>query len=71
MLYEEILKYFPQTMKQVLSNENMNELEEIRVRNNLPLILKAGQAEKILDYVTNTEDINFIFQKICENSVYS
>lgn len=71
MLYEEILKYFPQTMKQVLSNENINELEEIRVRNNLPLILKAGQAEKILDYVTNTEDINFIFQKICENSVYS
>ena len=71
MGYEEILKYFPQTMKQMLSKENMDELEEIRVRNNLPLILKVGQAEKILDYVTNTEDINFIFQKICENSVYS
>ncbi len=71
MGYEEILKYFPQTMKQMLSKENMDELEEIRVRNNLPLILKVGQTEKILDYVTNTEDINFIFQKICENSVYS
>lgn len=71
MGYEEILKYFPQTMKQMLSKENMDELEEIRVRNNLPLILKVGQAEKILDNVTNTEDINFIFQKICENSVYS
>ena len=43
----------------------------MRVRNNLPLILKIGQAEKIIDYQITTEDINYIFQKICENSIYS
>ena len=37
----------------------------------MPLILRLGQVQKILNYIINTEDINYIFQKICENSVYS
>lgn len=70
-----ILKYFPKHIQELIKNniksEEINILEEIRVRNNLPLILKIGQADKILDYKISTEDINYIFQKICENSVYS
>lgn len=68
---EEFLKYFPQHIQAILAEENLKSLEEIRVRNNLPLILRLGQAQKILNYIINTEDINYIFQKICENSVYS
>ena len=49
----------------------MELLEEIRVRNNLPLICKIGQADKVLNYKILTEDINYIFQKICENSIYT
>ena len=49
----------------------MELLEEIRVRNNLPLICKIGQADKVLNYKISTEDINYIFQKICENSIYT
>ena len=71
MINEEIFKFFPQHMQEIIAKENLQLLEEIRIRNNLPLILKIGQAEKILDYKINTEDINYIFQKICENSVYS
>lgn len=68
---EEFLKYFPQHIQVILNEEDLNSNEEIRIRNNLPLILRFGQAQKILNYIINTEDINYIFQKICENSVYS
>lgn len=75
MCIDKILKCFPKYIQDLMENNINNEeidfLEEIRVRNNLPLIFKIGQAEKILDYKITTEDINYIFQKICENSVYS
>ena len=70
-----VLRCFPKHIRDVLnnnlSNENLEILEEIRVRNNLPLICKIGQADKVLSYKITTEDINFIFQKICENSIYT
>ena len=70
-----ILRYFPQKVQELIKNnindEELEMLEEIRVRNNLPLILKIGQDEKVIDYKITTEDINYIFQKICENSIYS
>ena len=66
---EEFLKYFPQHIQAILNEEDLNSNEEIRIRNNLPLILRFGQAQKILNYIINTEDINYIFQKICENSI--
>lgn len=75
MNIDKILRCFPKQIQElILNNINSQEsekLEEIRVRNNLPLILKLGQGEKILNYKITTEDINYIFQKICENSVYS
>lgn len=75
MNIDKILKYFPKHIQEALQknirSEEIEILEEIRVRNNLPLILKIGQSDKILDYKITTEDINYIFQKICENSVYS
>lgn len=71
----EILKYFPKEISDLISenikDKELEKLEEIRVRNNLPIILKIGQAEKILDYKIKTEEINYIFQKICENSIYT
>lgn len=70
-----ILKCFPRHIRDVLnnnlSNKNLEFLEEIRVRNNLPLICKIGQTDKVLNYKIITEDINYIFQKICENSIYT
>ena len=75
MKNDEILIYFPEKLrneiKENISFDELNILEEIRIRNNLPIILKIGQAEKILDYKIKTEEINYIFQKICENSIYT
>lgn len=70
-----VLNCFPKQVKQIienaLQNDEISNLEEIRIRNKLPIILKLGQAEKMLNYKISTEDINYIFQKICENSIYS
>ena len=70
-----ILKCFPIHIRDILNknltNEELELLEEIRVRNNLPLICKIGQADKVLNYKILTEEINYIFQKICENSIYT
>lgn len=70
-----ILEYFPGNVKNKILNSStdfeLNTIEEIRIRNNLPVILNLGQAEKIIDYKINSEDMEYIFQKICENSIYS
>lgn len=75
MNLDNILRCFPRHIREVLNNglsiEELNLLEEIRIRNNLPLICKIGQADKVLNYKILTEDINYIFQKICENSIYT
>lgn len=47
------------------------EIEEIRIRSNKPICLKVGQEMKILDYVVSQEEVLNIFERICENSVYS
>lgn len=70
-----ITKYFPKHIKEALedniSEEEVNIIEEIRIRINLPIIVKLAEKEKIIDYKVSTEDINYIFQKICENSIYA
>lgn len=72
MNMDNILKCFPNHIRELLKNNiDANILEEIRVRNNLPLILKLGENEKVLEYKITTEDMNYIFQKICENSIYT
>lgn len=68
-------KYFPKHIKEALENniseEEVNIIEEIRIRINLPIIVKLAEKEKIINYKVSTEDINYIFQKICENSIYA
>lgn len=70
----EILKYMPQTIKNLIEKyikENYNSLEEIRIRANKPIILKFSNEEKIVNYLTTTNEILEIMQYICENSIYS
>lgn len=75
MNFNNILNCFPRQISQLIeenvNNFELNILEEIRIRNNLPIILKLRQTEKIIDYKISTDEINYIFQKICENSIYS
>lgn len=71
----DILEYFPDNIKDILSrkinNVNYNLLEEIRIRVNKPIILKFNKEIKKLEHIISTEDILRILEYITENSIYS
>ena len=66
-----ILKFFPKQIAEKISQENIDNLEEIRLRVNNPIILKYTTEERILDYEIKQEEMLKILQLICENSIYS
>lgn len=70
-----ILQYFPNHIKQIIlesiSTPISEFVEEIRIRLGRPIALKIGQDIMTIQYVINTEEINEIFERICENSIYS
>src|SRR5574344_1262648 len=73
MSYNNIIKFFPNEIQDKLiplfqTNKN---IEEIRIRINLPIILKIDNYEKIVNHIITGEEINEIVECICENSLYS
>lgn len=71
----ELLKYFPLNISSKIKNivnENVNQVQEIRVRINGPIILKINEKEDlIVNHYTDREEIMQIMQSICNNSIYS
>lgn len=72
---DNIIKCFPikinRKIKENVKKEEIEKLEEIRIRTEKPIILKIGQAEKIIEYKVSREEILEILEHICENSIYS
>lgn len=68
---DEILNFFPKEMKQKIKQNLLENIEEIRIRTNKPIILKNGQAEKQIIFPVTPNTVLQILQKICENSIYS
>lgn len=68
-----ILNNFPIEIRNLIRKEleNNNCVEEIRIRINLPIILKIGNMQKIINHTVTREEIDEIMQHICENSLYS
>ena len=70
-----VLQYFPNYIKEkILQNKSTaikEYIEEIRIRLNRPIALKIGQEVMILEHIINKEEIDEIFERICENSIYS
>lgn len=67
----DILEYFPKQLSNLISKNNFNQIEEIRVRANKQVILKQISSEIILDYIPTQEEILKILQFLCDNSIYS
>lgn len=70
----EVLKYFPEKIEKAIienSKDSLDSIEEIRLRNGRPIILKMQDGEKIIKYDVTTEDVLYSLQHICENSIYS
>ena len=74
---EEILRYFPYNLSNLLENtfnQNRNiedNLQEIRIRCNRPVILKLGQADVMIEYKVNQTEILQILERLCNNSIYA
>ncbi len=74
---DEILRYFPLNIYNLIKdtlehNTKIEEdLQEIRIRTNKPIILKLVQADIIIEYIVNTKEILQILERLCDNSIYS
>lgn len=76
---EEILKYFPMELRNMIlldNNINLENICEIRLRVNRPVILSEKNKEYIVErsgkeYIITKEIIIRIFESICSNSVYA
>lgn len=70
---DNILKCFPVHIRNELYKykDKFMLLEEIRIRANKNIILKIGQVDFVLDYITSQEEVLEILQIICDNSIYS
>lgn len=73
----EILRYFPHQLYQILMNvfeQNHGieeQLQEIRIRVNRPVLLKLRQADVLLEYNITQEEVLQILERLCENSIYA
>lgn len=70
-----VLQYFPNHIKEKILQNTSDSIcqfvEEIRIRLNRPITIKIGQELMIINYIINKEEIDEIFEQICENSIYS
>lgn len=66
-----MIEYFPEKIKEKLIGRLTNDVEEIRIRAQKPIILKKRGIEQIIDYKADMQEIEEILQKMCENSIYS
>lgn len=75
-IQNEIIKYFPENIKNEMNKLNIEEFEEIRLRILRPIIIKEHDKESILKiegqaYILTKEELNKIFEMICSNSIYA
>ena len=75
-IQNEIIKYFPENIKNEINKLNIEEFEEIRLRILRPIIIKEHDKESILKiegqaYILTKEELNKIFEMICSNSIYA
>ena len=68
---EQILNYLTYRIKEQISQYLNDNVEEIRLRVGRPIAIKYENNIKITTYIITTEEILEVFEKICENSVYS
>lgn len=69
-----IYNYFPDRIKNIIEKEvrdNIDLLEEIRLRVSKPIVLKFNLYESILSCVITKEEILNVLELMCENSIYS
>ena len=68
-----MLSYFPNYIKEKFNNISekvWTSAQEIRIRNNKPIIISSIYGEEIIDYTIKIEDILRLIENFSENSLY-
>lgn len=69
---KDLFEILPKTIRNKLEQvDNLQQLEEIRIKVNKPLFIHIGSKEKMWDYVATSEDIKYIMQRISSYSIYA
>lgn len=69
---KEILNILPENIKNFITEASLNEeLQEIRIRADKPLVLENGKEEMIFKYTPSREDLKAIVQRISNYSIYA
>lgn len=71
---ETIMQYLNDEIKieiQKFIQKNLEDIEEIRLRSQRPIVIKTASKNVILEHVVTIEELLKIFQRVCEHSIYS
>lgn len=70
---EDVLDYLAENIKNEIKKymSNIQNIEEIRLRTNKPIILKNSNGNNLLIHLVSKEELLETFQKVCEQSIYS
>ena len=71
---EDVLEYLSQNIKNEINKKKkkkIQDIEEIRLRTNKPIVLKIEKGNLVLSHIVTIEELLETFQKICEHSIYS
>lgn len=70
-MINEVLEYFPKTIREKINDVNIDYIEEIRLRVQQNLSVKIGQELKEINYRITPKELGETFENICEKSIYS
>lgn len=68
---KEIFRILPDSIKSLIGEENLNKVQEIRLRVNKPLMLEMGQKERVFNYNVSSEEIDTILKRMSNYSIYA
>jgi len=69
---KDLFEILPITIRSKLEQvDNLQQLEEIRIKVNKPLFIHIGSKEKVWDYSATPEDLKYIMQRISNYSIYA
>lgn len=70
---DDVLDYLAENIKKEIKKymSNIQNIEEIRLRTNKPIILKNSNGNNLLIHIVSKEELLETFQKVCEQSIYS
>ena len=68
---EELLKYFPNEISNILKSKINYKTCEIRLRTSKPIILREREEDIVLEYIVKQEEVLETLERLCENSIYA